>query len=436
MGVISVSIIMDSENHTPLTLTEQQAKANFHHLVMDIVWFAVAFPATSRFLSVYAIRLDASPTVLGLLSALPALVAMLTSALARRWRVRYADTSRAVSLPGLGFRLVFLLPVFTPLMPSDWQPLWLVVAVTVPALAQGISSVLFLVLMREAVGPSKVTALLSRRSMMFNITLAVSTLGLGFWLEQVTFPANYQIMFLAAFAVSLMSWWHVTRVRVLPSIDVPRYAQLHDTPPVRALRSPAMLQVGFVTVLAHLSFFMLAPVIPLWLVDGLGAGESYMSFFALAELGAAAVIAAYVHRLIRHFGSQTTIAVGLFGTALSAALLAGFPSLIVALPAGALSGASWTLAAVSLFGYFNDNTPDDSVTRYTTVYNQVAMLAMFIGPLLGSQLAGTSLDLTAVLGIGMVLRLLASGLVQADVAGRVVRRAGRSRQQTVFQEVE
>ena len=36
-------------------------RANFHHLVMEVAWFGLALATTSRFLSVFAIRLGRDP---------------------------------------------------------------------------------------------------------------------------------------------------------------------------------------------------------------------------------------------------------------------------------------------------------------------------------------------------------------------------------------
>jgi MFS family permease len=116
-------------------------------------------------------------------------------------------------------------------------------------------------------------------------------------------------------------------------------------------------------------------------------------------------------------GTQRTIALGMIGTGLAAIMLALAPTLAMTLPAAALSGGMWTLAAISLFSLFSASTPPDSVTRYSTLYNQIVQLSIFIGPMLGSQLASTSLDLTTVLLIGAGLRLLAGVLIPMDTFG-------------------
>lgn len=413
---------MDSSDESSSSLsTSALSQVNFRLLVLDILWFGLALPSTARFLSVYAIRLDASPLLLGWLAALPAMVALITSSLAGWWRSRHRELVPAMFWPGLGFRLVFLLPALTPFFPARWQPIWLVCAVALPAIPQGISSVLFLVLLRRGVETRQLTALMSRRSLIFNIAVGLSTLAWGLWLKHVAFPHNYQLMFVGAFALSLVSLLSVQRVQVLG----PDPAPPTDHAPIQPWRSPAFRRVVFITVITHVSFFSIIAIIPLRLVDELGADEEFMSIFAVAELSAAALAAWLTDRTVRRFGSLPTIAIGLVGTGLSGLILATTSSLPVTLIAAALSGGSWTLAAISLFNYFSENTPAESLTRFSTVYNQVVLLSVFVGPMFGSQLASTPLSLTTVLMVGAVLRLVAGGMISLESVGRI----GRVRRQ-------
>jgi MFS family permease len=389
----------------------EQAKINFRLMVLDIAWFGLGLPAVARFLAVYLIRLDASPTLLGWQAALPAIVALVTSSLAGWWRSRHTDLVHALFWPALGFRFLFLLPALTPFLPHDWQPIWLVLSVVIPAIPQGVSSVLFLVLLRESVEPERLPALMSRRSMFFNLCFAAGTLAFGFWLQTVGFPANYQVMYVVAFGLSLLSLASVMRIQ--PVIEEPPPPT--DRPALRPFQSAEFRRVVFVTVAMHIAFFLLAAIIPLRLVHELGADEAFMSIFTLAELAAAATAAALTNQLVKRIGSRATIAGGLTMTGVAAVVLAAAPSLPFTLIAAAISGAGWTSAAISAFNYFSENTPVESVTRFTTVYNQIVMLSVFIGPMLGSQLAETALSLTAVLGIGAALRLLAGGLIGLNV---------------------
>ena len=373
---------------------------------MDIGWFGLALAASARFMSVYAIRVGASPTELGLLASLPSLVLLFASALAVRWRRRYPSSTRAVFWPAFGFRLSFLLPVFTPFFPHEWQPVWLILSVTIPALPQGVGSIIFLIMMREAVHDQAMTALVSRRALAMNISVALGAVAFGFWLERVAFPLNYQLMFLFAFVITLVSLWHVNRVRpmIAPVID----AVNHPSVPRIPWRDPAFRRVAFITAIMHIGFFSVFPLMPLYLVDGLGANEGFMALISLAELAAAASVASIACRIVARIGNRSTIALGMSGTALGAFSIALAPGLYYTVPAALLTGASWTLAGIGLFGYFTEHSPKEENSRYTTAYMQVVASSMFVAPLIGSALAENGIELVYVLLIGAGLRLLAA----------------------------
>lgn len=387
---------------------------NFHHLVQDIVWFGLALPATTRFLSVYAVRVGAGPEELSWLTSLPAILILLAATMSRWWMKRYPSTIQALFWPSFGFRLTFLLPALTPFFPPEWQPAWLIVSLALPALPQGIASVLFLVMMREAVDDREVTPLLSRRSLALNITVGLSGLMLGVWLDMVPFPFNYQAMFLLAFVLALVSLWHVMQIRVQPLVVLPRLTEA----PVSGRnpwRTPAFLQVGFIAGIMHLAFFSVLPLTPLYLVVNMGATEGFMAIFALFELSAGALASTITGRVIERIGARNVIALGMLGTAAGAAVIAFAPHLYWTLPAAAFLGGAWTAAGIGLFAYFTESTPQEDKTPFTTAYLQVVYLAVFLAPMVGMLLSNTGINLVAIILFGAVLRGIAALLIQPRI---------------------
>lgn len=386
--------------------SDKVEQSNFHHLVMDIAWFGLALAATSRFLSIYAIHLGASAAQLGWVNAVPALVLLISSSFSGWWRRRYTDSVSALFLPGLAFRFVFLLPAFAPFLPPTLQPWWIVLAVAVPAIPQGIAAVTFLGMMREAVVGPRFTQLLSKRSLALNIAVAIGALAFGLWLEKAPFPLDYQVMFLLAFLFALGSLRHCLRVRVIvPKVEP--VAQTQGKP----WQSQAFRQVALVAGVSHIAFTSILAITPLHLVENLGASEGFMAVFGLVELGSGAGAAMFIPGLVRRFGNRGMIALTMVGTALAAVIFALAPSLPLTLVGAALSGACWSaVSMVGLLAYFNEATPNDQVTAYSTAYQQVVGLAAFIGPIVGSALASGGLHLATVLMAGAALRL-AAGIV-------------------------
>lgn len=389
-----------------------QEQSNFHHLVVEIAWFGLALPATTRFLQIYAIRLGADAGHLALLASLQALVLLLTASLGERWMRRFRDSSRATIWPSVGFRLSFLLPALTPFMPPSLQLIWLICSIVLPSFAQGVASVAFLVMFREGVSQKNIERLLSKRLLALNIMVAISGLGMGFWLENAPFPSGYQIMFVFAFIMAMVSFWHVSRVRVQPELVV----KPPKTVKVNPWRSPAFQVVAFIIFLTFVSFNVGQPFISLHLTKNLNASEGFISLVTLAELTGGALITLRSRQMVKRLGNRGMIAIMMLGTALSSFLIATAHGLTVTLVASAIGGASWTAVNIGLFAFFSETTPTEHKTAYTIAYNQAVFIAMFLGPIIGlicKSLAQGGASLIILLVFGSVLRLIAGILTQS-----------------------
>ncbi len=383
-----------------------------------MVWYSAGIAAVGRFLSIYAIRAGASPVDLGWISSLPALIVLITASFGGWWSRRYPNAARAIYWPALGQRFAFLLPALTPLLPLRWQPLWLILSVSIPAIPQGVAAVPFMVMMRDAVYPSQMPRLLALRQIAANACVAIAAIIFGLWLEAAPYPLNYVIMFLLSFALSLISLYYCTSIRELsPESD----AAVNVAPAIRQTqanpwRERSFQKIAFITVTIHIAFFILVPLVPLFLVSRLGADEGYMAIYALVELAAGtlgSILGPYVERRI---GARPMIALCIAFTALNGVIIALAPNLTVALFAAIFSGAFWTMGAgVSLYNFIYANTPNERMTDYSTAFNQVANLAIFIAPMIGSVLANSGMSLVLLMLIGGALRLLAAPMVESSL---------------------
>ena len=379
--------------------------ANFAHLVMESIWFGIAVVTTSQFLSIFAIRLGANALQLGLMESIPAVVLLLSTWAGNWWHKRSDSTVRAILLPSFGRRFTFLLPIFTPFLPEAWRIPWLIFSVSLPAIPQSITAVISPVMWREAVGDGRLTDLISRRSIAQNVATSISGLAFGFWLEQAPFPSNYMLMFAVAFVLVMMSLWHISRVQT----DAP--AALTTAPD--SVRSPwrarGFQHVAAAALISYLAFYSMRAIVPLRLVEGLGAGEAFMSLYELAKLVTSVGVALLTARIARRLGNRSTLALAILFMAAEALILSVASSLTPTLVAASLGGASWTMVSISLYGYLAEHTVAE--TRSSAAFNQTTYFGMIVGPMIGSALANGGMDLVAVLALGGILRLGASGVV-------------------------
>ena len=65
-----------------------------------------------------------------------------------------------------------------------------------------------------------------------------------------------------------------------------------------------------------------------------------------------------------------------------------------------------------IFAFFSEMTPAREKSAYTTAYNQVVFLSIFIGPIIGKLLSNTGMPLVTIILVGALLRLSAGVLTQ------------------------
>jgi len=311
-------------------------------------------------------------------------------------------------------RLRMLLCVCVPFLPEPLRMPALILIVVASSVPQGLTSTLFLVMIREAVTDRRLTDVLGRRLLALNSAIAVSTLALGVWLEEISFPLNYQVMFLAAFSLMMVSWWHVQQIHVLVTtpVSMPGAAGRRGG----VWREPDFQRVAAVIGMVFVAGFTTVPINPLRLVEELGATEGFVAIYGFLELLGGALMSTVANRLIRRYSLNVTLSVSMAGTGLASMILAAAPNLYLALPAAIIGGACWTLMDISQFSFFSLNTQPENRASRTRAYYQTVSIATFIGPLIGSGLASGGLSLPMVLLIGAGLRLGAGLLIRLYAA--------------------
>jgi predicted MFS family arabinose efflux permease len=380
-----------------------QGKRNAHYHVLDIGWFGLAIPALGSFLSVYAIHLGASAFDLGLISSLPSLFMLFATFASGWWNQHFDNSIQAIQWPTLLSRARVLLLIALPLMPEAWRIPVFIINMALFAIPTGLANVSFLVLLRETISDDQLTSLVSRRQIVFNLSVAASTLGLGLWLEKVAFPLNYQVMFAFAFAAMMMSQLQLNRMQIL----YPRFekAQTQKTTEDSPWRSPEFRRIAILIFALFASYFTLIPVIPLRLVNDLGASEGFISVYSFLELIGAATMAFFTSRVISRFGHRLVIIATMTITALGALILAGANTTLLTLPAAILAGGAWAATDITQYSFFSLAIRDAGKTSYSSAYFQTLSIAIFVGPMIGSTLANSGLDLSIVLVFGAALRL-------------------------------
>ena len=181
-------------------------------------------------------------------------------------------------LAGFLQRLGYLLIALMPFVLRTHRPEALVALVALIAFPTAITSVAFTSLLADVVAIDKRAQVISIRNVLVSIVSTVTVLISGKLLDLLLFPFNYQLLFGAGFAASLVSLYYVSRIQVADAAVAERQAQakVPVTIRLRQLVKRIMSQGDFVRFSASAFVFHWG----LYLPSGLSLAEEQIETVA------------------------------------------------------------------------------------------------------------------------------------------------------------
>jgi hypothetical protein len=189
-------------------------KKNFLNVQIDAIGIGLA-SAASRFLPVFLTRLGATNFQVGLLTAMPAFtglffaIAMGRFLQSRRNIVPWFSGTRLLAVSGYA-----LTGIVSFIVPQQYiVPAVLVIWAAI-SLPQVTVNVAFSVVMNAVAGPRGRYSLLSRRWSIIGLISAIMVTVVGQILHRVSFPINYQLVFIGLSAGGLISYYYSMRIEL------------------------------------------------------------------------------------------------------------------------------------------------------------------------------------------------------------------------------
>ncbi len=397
---------------------DETTRLNVRWLCREVAWAGVGGGIVVSFLSIFALRLGASATEVGLLTTGPALAGIicpLPSAriVSRRWG------KRIVVLPLALNRLLYAVLVCVPMAPSSMQVPLLVAAVTLASVPGALFTTAFVPLLAKVL-PTEIRAhVVGVRSTLSGLTSTLTVLVVGKFLDVLRFPLNFQIAFIVGLITTQMSTALISRITV-PALNetpaaAPRSAGAWSraNPEARQERA-AFWRFTVGAFVFNLGIFVPSALYPIVQVDKLHASNGWIGAIATAGGLAGVICSSLAARAVTRYGNRMVLVVS--GLAYSAmpigAALA--PSVMVYMFVAAAMGGLGAFIGISLFQCLLDAAPVSRQTHYTATYSMVVNGAVAGGPLLGTFLLGLS-GLTLAFAVGAALIFLGSlGLLASD----------------------
>ena len=395
---------------------ETVEEQNNWNLYLDVAWFGVLSGITSTFVSVFAIRLGASNTLVGLLVSLPALINIFWLIPSARIIERQRRRLPIILLAGFLQRVGYLLVALMPFVLRTHRPEALVALVALITLPTATLSVAFTSLIAEVVPIGKRAQVVSTRNMLVSIISTVTMLISGKLLDLLPFPLNYQLLFGAGFAASLVSLYYVSRIQIADA-SVAESRPRHKTPLATRLRrslKQIASQRDFVRFSASAFVFQWGLYLPsalyaIYRVKNLGASDTWIGLLSMVQSAVTIVTYLYRGRVASRKGSRRVLLISSLGVVLYPVLIGLSPRVELLLLPSIIAGIFGAGFNLSFFNTLLEVCPQERLPSYVALNTTVINVAAFLAPLLGISLANF-LDIRIALFIAGGVRLLGVGL--------------------------
>lgn len=408
-------------------------RSNFRHLYLDIAWFGILNGTILSFLSVFATRAGASGEQIGLIGAAPA-VANLLFSIPASLLLQKLPTARVVFWSSLLQRIFYFFIALLPFLTTSQSLIWIIIVGTfilsIPGtgLAVGINA-----LIAETVPVEWRGHVVSRRNALLSLftigALAVS----GQLLTAISYPINYQIVFFLGFLGSMLSCYHLYRVKPIQQAAVPpRVPDLsssrvkskfsHVRPEVRRkirlANQPQRLNLdalkgkyGVVMLILFMfwfSLFLSVPIFPVYQVNVLELSDQTISFGSSFFQITTLIGSTQIGLLSRKYSNHRLTSIGLGGAFVYPLLLTISKTTFIFILVSALGGIFWSMANACLVNYLLELIPSNDLAGHLAWYNLTLNAATLLGSLCGPLIAA-QIGLTAAL-ILFALGRLFSGM--------------------------
>lgn len=383
---------------------------NWRLVQADSIFIGIV-SASTTFLPVFLLRLGASASDVGLLTALPALTAfVLAIPFGRMLQARGQIVAWYSRLRLLAWSSYAIIAAAVAVLPREQAVGIALVIWALASLPSTAALVAFPMVMDGAAGHGGRFDLLGRRWAIAGVASIVAVSLGGQFLGAIPFPQNYELLLVLITLAGFGSFLQSRRLEILDHVTPPRKAR----PPVRerlrelwrlVTANRPFVRFELRTMVYIASVGLALPVLPIFYVRDLAASDAWIGILGAAYSGGSVLGYAGLRHLARRRGGTSVLLGALVASAGSLAAL----SFVAWLPAVAalafVAGVAGAGAQLALFDAFMRTFPKQLGVTFSSVDQSIQNFALIVGPTLGGFLAvaiGSRQALLVVAAVGFV----------------------------------
>jgi hypothetical protein len=392
------------------TEPSQIQKRNFSNVQIDAIGVSISNVA-APFLPVFLTRLGASNFQVGLLTSMPGITGLFLALLVGRFLQTRKNIVPWFSLSRLMVISCYALTgVFTLILPGHYAIISTLAIWAFATLPQTSLAVSFSVVMNAVAGPAGRYALLSRRWAIYGLTGVVVTFIVTRLIDLVTFPRNYEVMFMGLSIGGLISFYFSRRIQLpdqIPPAFVSSKSVLDNARNYLTLirNTPAFASFASKRFVYLSAIALGQPILPLFFVRVVKAADSQIGAINMSMT--LVMLAGYVlwPWVSRKYGGRVVLLATTLGMAFYPALTAFIPRIEWIILFAAVAGLFQAGLDLVFFDELMKTLPPEYSATFVSLAQSMQYLSAIIAPLIGTWLADT-INLGGALWVSAGLRLV------------------------------
>ena len=377
-----------------------QEERNAYYFVTEIFW-ATFLSAAATFNTAYVIRLGASDQEVGYLSSIPSLFAIFLSIPVGRW-LQTSKRKNTLVMSSLALsRFTYILIALAPWLNfselnNGSLVVWILILFSITNRPFIIG---FTPMQSEVISPGRQAPLISIRMQIYHAVQSISVLLLGFWLDAVIFPLNYQLMFLFTTGLSVISSLLLLKIEFPEKTEAQKLKMLHDQETKISFpeqlknlaevlkKYPRFLRFTLNSLAMDFAEWVTGPLFSIFFVKELGASDAWLGTFS--ALHSVCNIAGYTlwRPIVRRFGEIRMLKWTAMLRPLFSLFVALFPNLNAILVIGGVWGILIPGLGLSHASTYMQMLPPDAREEAQAINSTIMNAAAFVSPFIGIAVA-------------------------------------------------
>ena len=351
---------------------------------------AIAGAGAMSFISVFLVRMGSPSWLVGLYSALPALITILAVLPAGAWVQRRGQFVKTAIWGRMLFRIVVGLFALVPYIPGILGAYVLVLARGLVSIPSAVLNVSIQTIWGKGIKPERRPRMLSMRMAIHGVAAAAVGFLAGQWLDRAPFPLNYQMLFVTAFLAGIGSALVLRHIK-LPKITAEEKAQqkrvgIKDLLPL--IRSiPAFRNFAIAAFIFRTGASLPSALFTIYRVRTLGSSDAWIGILLTVERLLSVVTYLTLSRLLARPRFRRYL------------WLAGLGNVLFPLTMAMATSPEWLLMPSAIIGLFSGGmniflqttllrvSPEGQRPTFAAANTFLANITAFVAPMLGIALA-------------------------------------------------